>query len=59
MVEDLGKARQPLPHLEAIYVVAPNEENVKAIINDYSSPAKNMYKAAHIFFLESKLFLFR
>ncbi len=53
VVESLSKARQPLPHLEAIYVVVPSEENIEAIKKDYSG-ASPMYKSAHIFFLESK-----
>ena len=53
VVESLSKSRQPLPHLEAIYVVVPSEENIEAIKKDYSGTSP-MYKAAHIFFLESK-----
>ena len=53
VVESLSKSRQPLPHLEAIYVVVPSEENIEFIKKDFSGTSP-MYKTAHIFFLESK-----
>ena len=55
MVEALEKGRQPLPHLEAIYIVVPNDTNIHSIISDFSGTPK--YKAAHIFFIESKSLL--
>ncbi|KAG1679072.1 Syntaxin-binding protein 1 [Nymphon striatum] len=53
IVEDIYKKREPLTMVEAVYVVAPCEKAIKAIIADFPSPACNMYKAAHIFFIEA------
>ena len=52
IVEDLSKRREPLPHLEAVYLVQPTEQSVKAIVADWGTPSRPMYRAAHIFFSE-------
>lgn len=50
MVEDLNKARQPFPTLEAVYVLQP--ESVAKLIEDLDAE-EALYKAFHIFFIES------
>ena len=52
IVEDLFKRREPLPHLEAVYLVQPTERSVRALVADWSTPSRPMYRAAHIFFSE-------
>uniref|UniRef100_A0A8R1IV02 Protein ROP n=1 Tax=Caenorhabditis japonica TaxID=281687 RepID=A0A8R1IV02_CAEJA len=51
IVEDLNKRREPLPTLEAIYLIAPTPESVDKLIQDYC--VRNQYKCAHVFFTEA------
>ncbi|KXJ29595.1 Syntaxin-binding protein 1 [Exaiptasia diaphana] len=51
IVENLELRREPLPKLEAIYILIPDENAIKIIVSDFKEhPIK--YKAAHIFFTE-------
>lgn len=50
LVEALEKKRQPLTHLEAIYILIPNDKSVGQLIADFEK--EPLYKAAHVFFLE-------
>ncbi|XP_025420387.1 protein ROP-like [Sipha flava] len=52
LVEDLNKSREPLPSMEAIYLITPCVDSVGALIKDFSSLGKPMYKAAHVYFTE-------
>lgn len=54
MVEDLNKARQPFPTLEAVYVLQPNPESIEKLIADLNAE-EALYKAFHIFFIESNI----
>ncbi|CAI4232655.1 unnamed protein product [Auanema sp. JU1783] len=51
IVEDLQKRREPLPSLDAIYILAPTKSSIDALIQDYT--VRNQYRHAHVFFTEA------
>ncbi|XP_078603680.1 syntaxin-binding protein 1-like isoform X6 [Branchiostoma floridae x Branchiostoma japonicum] len=53
MVEDLEKRRQPIPNMDAIYLITPTEESVNLLMRDFGTAHNTMYRAAHVYFTEA------
>jgi syntaxin-binding protein 1 len=49
LIESLEIRRQPMPTMEAIYLIEPSEGSIANIKKDFESMEKCMYAAAHIY----------
>ena len=54
VVETIDKRREPLPHMEAIYLITPSEASVKCLMMDFQSQHRTQYRGAHVYFTEGK-----
>merc|ERR1711936_412170 len=52
IVETIEKRREPMPAMEAIYLIGSTEDSVRCLLQDFSSQNRTAYKAAHVYFTE-------
>merc|ERR1719210_876496 len=52
IVETIEKRREPLPAMEAIYLIGPSESSVRGLLNDFQSQHRTQYRAAHVYSTE-------
>ncbi|XP_051154367.1 protein ROP isoform X2 [Leptopilina boulardi] len=53
LVENIHKKREPLPTMEAVYLITPSNSSVTKLIDDFSNPGRLQYKNAHVYFTEA------
>ena len=54
VVETIEKRREPMPAMEAIYLIGSSESSVKCLLQDFSSQNRTTYKFAHVYFTEGE-----
>ena len=54
-VESIEKRREPMPAMEAIYLIGPSKDSVHCLMQDFSSQKRTTYKAVHVYFTEACL----
>ncbi|KAJ3092002.1 vacuolar sorting protein VPS33/slp1 [Quaeritorhiza haematococci] len=52
LVEKLQQQRQPYPQMEAVYFMAPVQESIQIMIDDFKR-SRPLYAAAHLYFTSS------
>ena len=52
VVETIEKRREPMPAMEAIYLIGSSDSSVKCLLQDFSSQNRTTYKFAHVYFTE-------
>lgn len=55
VVETIEKRREPLPAMEAIYLITPTEKSVRGLMQDFQSQNRTQYRCAHVYFTEGNL----
>ncbi|XP_050740167.1 protein ROP-like isoform X1 [Eriocheir sinensis] len=53
IVEDINKSREPLPALEAIYLIQPTKLSISGLEQDFIIANKARYKLCHVYFTET------
>jgi syntaxin-binding protein 1 len=54
VVETVEKRREPLPAMEAIYLITPTEKSVRGLMQDFQSQNRTQYRCAHVYFTEGE-----
>jgi syntaxin-binding protein 1 len=50
VVEKITIARQPLPKMDAIYLLTPKPDVIDQLINDFKNPKEPQYGVVHLYF---------
>lgn len=44
--------------MDAVYLITPSEESVRALMKDFEHPNRPLYRAAHVYFTEGMYSLY-
>ena len=50
IVENITRARQPMPTLDAVYFITPTDESIKKLSEDFRKAAQPQYNDVHLIF---------